>query len=156
MTRKIFVTTAMEYLGFPASNYNGPENGITIEGFDCSGWISFLLKKLDFPETPPRHCNTLFDDFGVLIHEDKVERGDLVFFSNRNKGTVPDHVGIMISSSEFIHSPGKNGEHIKISKLIHQPIKLDEAIGLKQIYVQNPIGFKRLAVQKGRYKEILP
>lgn len=155
MTREIFATTAMQYLDFPASKYSGPENGITVKGFDCSGWIFFLLKTLNFPETPPRHCNELFDDFGVLIHEEKVERGDLVFFSNRNQGMVPDHVGIMISSSEFIHSPGKNGERIHISRLVHKPIKPNKDMRGKQIYVHNPIGFKRLAVRKGRYKEIL-
>jgi len=154
MTREIFVTTAMEYLGFPASNYNGSENGITIEGFDCSGWIYFLLKKLGFPETPPRHCNELFDSFGVSIHKEKVGKGDLVFFSNRNGGTAPNHVGIMISTLKFIHSPGKNGEYIKVSEL--KTILIESKNGHEQIYVQNPIGFKRLAIQNGRYKKMIP
>lgn len=155
MTRELLVRTAMEYIGAPALPYNGAENGMSVWGFDCSGLISFLLKEIGFPKKIPRHANELFDNFGVFIHEEMVKKGDLVFFSNRNRGLVPDYVGIMVSKTQFIHSPGKDGDCVKVSKLTHSLIKASKEAVWEQIYFQNPIGFKRLAISSGRYKQII-
>lgn len=118
-------------------------------GFDCSGLALHILVKTRIPiPEGMRHCNELFDLFGVLIHFGLQKRGDLVFFS-RN-GTAPSHVGIMISSNEFVHAPGKDGTKVEITSLKRAPIPISTA---SQIYLENPIGFKRPAVRAGRWQK---
>lgn len=156
MTRENFVNTALKYVGYPSIKYRGAQQGITTKGFDCSGFIFFLLQSIKFPGIVLRHCNELFDSFGILVHKEKAEKGDLVFFSNKNGGVLPSHVGILISPSEYIHSPGKDGKFVKISTVKENIIKPKETKESDQIYFHNPIGFKRLAIQKGKYKKILP
>jgi cell wall-associated NlpC family hydrolase len=151
MQREIFVSLALSYLGFPAVNYRGKSNGNTPAGFDCSGFVNFLLKEAKYPHHIPRHANELFDSFGILIHKQFRHAGDLVFFSNRG-GTYPDHVGIMISENEYIHSPGKNGKVICVGRFEQKIIKPKNKA--MQIYFSNPIGLKRITVNNGRYQQI--
>ena len=111
-----------------------------------------MLKKAEYPEPIPRHANELFDSFGILIHEQFRSAGDLVFFSNRG-GTYPSHVGIMISQDEYIHSPERNGKNICLNKF--KPEIIIPRGKAPQIYFSNPIGFKRMTVNNGRYKQML-
>lgn len=151
MKKEAFVSMVLSYLGFPATRYNGQFNGCNVDGFDCSGYVGFLLKQAKYPEHIPRHANELFDGLGILIHEQFREPGDLVFFSNRG-GTYPDHVGIMISRDEYVHSPGKNGEIICVRRLEQKIIKpRNKAL---QIYFSNPIGFKRITINRRRYQQM--
>ena len=151
MQKKTFVSLALSYLNFPAVNYSGQLNGISTDGFDCSGFVNFLLKKAGYSQKIPRHANELFDFFGILIHAEFRSVGDLVFFSNRG-GTYPNHVGIMISEVKYIHSPGKNKKIICVKKLERKIIKPRDKV--PQIYFSNPIGFKRITVNNGRYQQI--
>lgn len=148
MTKEKFVLKALEYLNYPSIKYIGPMFGQDEFGFDCSGFVTFLLKSIKFPELFHRHCNEYFDSFGIFVH--KYQIGDLVFFSKRSKGLFPDHMGIIISGSRYIHSPGKNNHFIKISELeLKQIPKIQN-----QIYTTNPIGFKRATIKKGRFQQI--
>lgn len=152
MKREEFVSLAVSYLGFPAVGYKGSNVGDSEDGFDCSGFINFLLRKADYPHLVPRHASELFDTFGILIHEQFVEAGDLVFISNRG-GTYPDHVGIMIAHDRYIHSPGRNGTFIctsRVDKKLIEPANNKAA----QIYYMNPIGFKRITIPNGRYQKM--
>lgn len=150
MERKEFVLMALKYLGCPSIRYKGLHLGSTVLGFDCSGYTNFLLNKAKYPRQIPRHCNEFFDSFGILIHDQFRKAGDLVFFSFRSKGVRPDHMGILVSQDEFIHSPGKDGKAICVSKLKKEIIKPNNCIA--QIYSTNPIGFKRITIKDGRYQ----
>jgi cell wall-associated NlpC family hydrolase len=125
--------------------------GISPDGFDCSGFVNFLLKKAEYPRNIPRHTNELFDSFGILVHDQFRSAGDLIFFSNRY-GTYPKHVGVMISKNEYIHSPGRNGKVICVSTFEQKIIELRSKV--PQIYFSNPIGFKRITINDGRYQRM--
>ncbi len=148
--REQLVSEALKYIGYNASNYYGPNHGLSIEeGFDCSGFVTFLLHIIKFPKNPDiRHSNEYFDQFGVYIHPGLQKKGDLIFISR--DGLRPTHMGIMTDISHFIHSPGINGRVITIHQVEYKPIPRVE----NQIYLVNPIGFKRLALRDGRWKKI--
>lgn len=151
MKKEIFVSMVLLYLDFPAIKYNGQFNCCDVSGFDCSGFVKFLLKQAKYPDPIPRHANELFDVFGILIHEQFRDAGDLIFFSNRG-GIYPDHVGIMISRDEYVHSPGKNGKIICVRKFEQKIIKPRNKAS--QIYFSNPIGIKRITINNGRYQQM--
>lgn len=143
---------AVLFVGYPSIYYRAPHFGISESGFDCSGFLKFLLKRINFPcHDKIRHTNEFFDFFGVFIHEECVGRGDLVFFSWN--GCVPQHVGIMQSENTYIHAPGLSDTVIKTAILKKAVIK--KGLCHEQIYFHNPIGFKRLAIKTGRYSQIL-
>jgi cell wall-associated NlpC family hydrolase len=149
MEKTIFVSLVLSCIGFPARNYGGQHAGFDENGFDCSGFVNFLLKKARYPGYIPRHASEFFDSFGILIHEQFRDAGDLVFFSNRG-GTYPDHVGILVSQEEYVHSPGRNGKVVCADRFKPEIIKPRR--DTKQIYFSNPIGVKRIAIGNGRYK----
>lgn len=151
MTKEEFATIALKYLGYPAVKYRGPEAGRDINGFDCSGFVTFLLKLINFPAPLPRHCNEYFDALGIFVHNYQV--GDLVFFSFGNGGVWPSHMGIMLSEKEYIYSHGSDDSFVKIGKLQQKRIVTPEKQEHVQIYMANPIGFKRLAIKNGRYQK---
>ena len=149
--RDKLVKTALRYLGVSSVPYQGRLKGKSSEtGFDCSGFVTFVLEQCAFPIPDTiRRSYEYFDRFGVFIHEEICDAGDLVFFSYH--GLRPQHIGIMTSRDEFIHAPGKRNSHVKISKIRHRPIKRKKE---GYIYVKNPIGFKRLTIRNGKYHEI--
>jgi len=151
MQKETFVSLALSYLNFPAVNYGGQLNGFNTDGFDCSGFVNFLLKEAKYPHNIPRHASEFFDSFGILVHEQFRSVGDLVFFSNRG-GTYPDHVGVMVSEDEYIHSPGRNGKIVCIKRFEQEIIKPSGKA--PQIYFSNPIGLKRITVNNGRYQQM--
>ncbi len=147
----MFISLALSCVNLPARKYSSKNNGCDISGgFDCSGFVGFLLKQAKYPDPIPRHTNELFDFFGILIHENLREAGDLVFFSSR--GACPDHVGIMVSHEEYVHSPGKSGKTICVRKLERKMIKSRNKV--QQIYSFNPVGLKRIMINNGRYQRI--
>ncbi len=146
--QKKLVSMALEFLGYPCIHYQGPLLGKSETGFDCSGFVTFLLEKIGLAQEQIRHCNEYFDFFGVFVH--CAQRGDLVFFSQ--SGTYPSHMGIMISDGKYIHAR-KNGQGIvRIESLKQESISQERR---DQVYFRNPIGFKRLAIKNGRYQSIL-
>jgi cell wall-associated NlpC family hydrolase len=68
-------------------------------GFDCSGLVKCLFDK--FKIGLPRSSREQFKQ-GETVDKDKLEVGDLVFFSSRGK--IPNHVGIYIGDNQFIHA----------------------------------------------------
>lgn len=97
-----------------------------------------------------RHCNEYFDRFGVLIHWQDRQAGDLTFWS-RN-GLIPTHIGLLINRDWYIHAPGKDGTSVTIDHLRVAPIPYRHE---NQLYFENPIGFKRLALPNGRWQVVL-
>lgn len=91
----------------------------------------------DNKRRPIRHANEFWDHYGVLVHEESVQKGDLVFFSRT--GLFPTHIGIVSGSDEYIHSPGKDGTSVERAKISSRedPKPIEDSI-----YVKNPIGYK--------------
>lgn len=159
----------MEQLGAPSVHYtfNQPELGQTPEGFDCSGFITFVLAQAgielaqyvgrDGTSRPIRHASEYWDHYGVLVHPGLHRAGDLIVFSK--KGLFPTHIGIVIEPEKYIHAPGKNNTEVAI-----EPIKTEAIPKLitdrRQLYSLNPIGFKAVtsaaSAPNYRYHQELP
>ncbi len=71
-------------------------------GFDCSGLVKNLFSKFDIEL--PRTSREQYRQ-GEKIDRDKLEPGDLVFFSSGGKN--PNHVGIYIGNDKFLHAARK-------------------------------------------------
>ena len=71
-------------------------------GFDCSGLVKNLFSKftIDLPHSSREQFKC-----GEKVDRDKLEKGDLVFFSSGGK--TPNHVGIYIGDDHFIHAARK-------------------------------------------------
>lgn len=147
---------ALKYVGFKSVNHinQKPEHGTCLEsGFDCSGFVTFLLQEIDYPLESQnyRYASKFFDSLGILVHHGLHQKGDLVFFSYKSHGLRPDHMGIVLDDTHYIHSPGRDEDTIKVSQLEEEIIQNRHS---KALYNINPIGFKRLAFPNGRWQKI--
>jgi len=152
MIRSDFMSLALSFIGLKSSSYNRANIGSIESGFDCSGFVNYVLIKSEYKYSIPRHANEMFDRFGITIHYESILPGDLIFFSNKG-GTYADHVGIYCGNNKYIHSPGRNNCKICIKNLEFKEIKPRINSNYEQIYFINPIGFKRITIpdEKGRY-----
>ncbi len=71
-------------------------------GFDCSGFVKHLFEKFDI--VLPRSSREQYK-VGEKVDKDKLEVGDLVFFSSRGK--TPTHVGVYLGDNMFLHAARK-------------------------------------------------
>lgn len=119
------------------------------EGFDCSGFVSWVLEQafqahhLTFDGQELTHTNDFMDKFGVYVQWAGRKPGDIIILSYN--GYRPSHAGIIVSSSEYVHaSPSK------YETVVKSPYELS-AVNLKpgheQIYFQNPIAIKRIGIR---------
>lgn len=93
-------STALSLRGAPYRNGGGdPANG-----FDCSGFVRYVYQQHSVPM--PRSVREQYQ-VGKPISRDRLEAGDLVFFSTVAPGA--SHVGIMIGGNQFIHAPSERG-----------------------------------------------
>ena len=74
--------------------------GNTIEGFDCSGFVSYIYNEIGINLT--RKSSLMYFEQDTTKVKEPVP-GDLVFFKNT---FIPDisHMGIYIGNNEFIHA----------------------------------------------------
>ncbi|MFV2049822.1 NlpC/P60 family protein [Metabacillus litoralis] len=100
-----FIQESKKYLGVPYLF-----GGITPSGFDCSGYINYVLKEYGY--SVPRTAADMYASSN-LTKVSKPEVGDLVFFTTYKPGA--SHAGIYIGNSEFVHASSSKG--ISVSKL---------------------------------------
>lgn len=93
------VETALEYAGAPYRN-----GGADPSGFDCSGFVTYV-----FGQHGVQMPRQVRDQFlvGARVDRARLRPGDLVFFTTVAPGA--SHVGIAISSDEFVHAPSTRG-----------------------------------------------
>ena len=84
--------------------------GTSKKGMDCSGLVytSFLKEDISLPRVSRDMAKK-----GKRISNDKISKGDLVFFkTNKNKNVI-NHVGLVVESKRgnilFIHSTSSRG-----------------------------------------------
>jgi len=131
--------------------YGNPELGQDPEsGFDCSGFVTFVLNHagLQVPDymgqdgnlRPIRHASEYWDHYGVTVHADLRQPGDLIFFSRT--GEYPSHIGIVRDQETYIHSPGQDGQQVCVAPIEKCPITGEYKKASRKLYVENPIGYK--------------
>ncbi|MEO8160547.1 MAG: C40 family peptidase [Arenimonas sp.] len=75
-------------------------------GFDCSGLVQFVFRDSAGVRLP-RSTRELVAMHARVIAREKLEPGDLVFFSPG--GGPPSHIGIYVGEGRFVHAPSTGG-----------------------------------------------
>jgi len=101
--------TALSLRGAPYRNGGGDPSG-----FDCSGFVQYVYEQHGVEM--PRQVREQFR-IGKTIDRDRLEPGDLVFFSTVAPGA--SHVGIVIGGDQFIHAPSERGV-VRVESLTQQ------------------------------------
>src|SRR5687768_16067716 len=78
--------------------------GVDPVGFDCSGFVRYVYQQHGV--AMPREVREQFR-VGKMVDRDRLEPGDLVFFSTVAPGA--SHVGIVIGGDQFVHAPSERG-----------------------------------------------
>ncbi len=99
------IIIAEQYLGLPFHYHkcNFDHQQLNLQnGFDCSGFVRFVLQQAGY-KIPPEiiHARELFDFFGTPIRAQDAQPGDLVFFTQR--GTTPSHVALVAGKERVLH-----------------------------------------------------
>ncbi len=107
LVKKAILADAKEYIGTPYV-----WGGSTPAGFDCSGFIYYLLSKQGVPM--PRTSSSVMAGMGFAVDRDRLMPGDWVLFGLNEPGVV-SHIGIYMGNGEFISATRSAG--IAIQKL---------------------------------------
>jgi cell wall-associated NlpC family hydrolase len=110
------VSFAKKFLGTPYYY-----SGITPAGFDCSGFIYYVMGNFGLQLT---HSSYGLAEFGKTVKLSELKPGDLMFFKGRNvNSTHIGHVGMVVEVSDneilFIHASTSRGvviDNFKTSK----------------------------------------
>lgn len=79
--------------------------GVTKEGFDCSGFTSYVFAEMGVQL--PRTSQAQFET-GESVDMDKpLEPGDLLFFDSEKKGMIT-HVGVYVGDNKMAHAASKS------------------------------------------------
>ncbi|HZG17086.1 MAG TPA: NlpC/P60 family protein [Candidatus Bathyarchaeia archaeon] len=84
--------------------------GTTLDGFDCSGFTSYVMAKLGV--RIPRTSEEQFAS-GEEIPYEKAVPGDLLFYDALNRGTV-SHVALYLGNGTMVHA---NGDQVRFEKV---------------------------------------
>ncbi|WP_102273760.1 C40 family peptidase [Cytobacillus massiliigabonensis] len=108
--------------------------GTSPVGFDCSGYIQFVFKKMgvQLPRTTADQYH-----FGKDIDRAQLRVGDIVFFETYKDG--PSHDGIYLGDNQFIHASTSKG--VMFSSLDDPYYWKERYIGAKRVLdYQMPLG----------------
>jgi len=75
--------------------------GASPAGFDCSGYVYYVLKQLGF--SPSRTPAAQFN-MGSPVSKENLQAGDIVYFAGTYASGI-SHVGIYAGNGQFIHAP---------------------------------------------------
>lgn len=100
--------------------------GTTSKGFDCSGFIGYVYKKVGV--SLPRTSAGMYAT-GSSVSKKNLQAGDLVFFNTSGKGV--SHAGIYIGNGKFAHSSSSKG--VSIAKLNDPYYWGSKYIGAKRV-----------------------
>lgn len=106
MTTQASASTGNEIVNY-AKSLSGiayKYGGSTPSGFDCSGFTSYVYKKVGV--TLPRTAASQYGQ-GTAVSKSNLQPGDLVFFNNFGAGI--SHVGIYVGNSNFISATSSKG-----------------------------------------------
>lgn len=100
--------------------------GTTAKGFDCSGFIGYVYKKVgvQLPRTSASMYKT-----GTSVSKKNLKPGDLVFFNTSGEGV--SHAGIYIGGGKFAHSSSSKG--VSIAKINDPYYWGSKYIGAKRV-----------------------
>ena len=75
-------------------------------GFDCSGFTWYVFEKIgiDLSRSALRQM-----EYGVIIPEEDLQPGDLVFYSNTSSRGFGSHVALYIGNGKIIHASTRRG-----------------------------------------------
>jgi peptidoglycan endopeptidase LytF len=95
-------------------------------GMDCSGLVKALFATLhiDLPRTSREQFNA-----GENVAVENLQAGDLIFFSS--DGMTPNHVGLYIGGSRFVHAERKAGRVIITD--LNQPWYVKHFLGARRV-----------------------
>ena len=96
VTGQQILSKAEQYLGTPYVS-----GGASPAGFDCSGFVYYVLNSLGYSS-----YRTPADQYrqGDFVSKDQLQVGDIVFFAGTYTSGI-SHVGIYAGNGQFIHSP---------------------------------------------------
>ncbi len=81
--------------------------GMSMKGFDCSGFTSYVYKTL-FGITLPRSARDQAHA-GKAVSKADIQVGDIICFDWDNGDGVCDHVGLYIGGGQYIHAAHSRG-----------------------------------------------
>ena len=82
--------------------------GESPSGFDCSGFVYYLLHDQFGMKNLPRRASEQYYQMGAAVDKEDLRPGDLVFFTTYKKG--PSHVGVYIGDGNFVHASSAGGK----------------------------------------------
>ena len=88
--------------------------GESTSGFDCSGFVYFLLRDQFGLHNLPRRASEQYYQMGTAVDKEDLAVGDLVFFTTYKAG--PSHVGIYLGDGNFVHASSAGGQ-VQINSL---------------------------------------
>jgi cell wall-associated NlpC family hydrolase len=86
--------------------------GASRGGFDCSGFTRYLFARMRgilLPHSASRQAH-----FGEKVMRDRLQAGDLIFFSTYRRGI--SHVGIYIGGNRFVHAANRRKD-VRVDEL---------------------------------------
>lgn len=88
--------------------------GSSPSGFDCSGFVYFLLREQFGLKNLPRRASEQYYRMGTPVDKEDLEVGDLIFFTTYKAG--PSHVGVYIGDGNFVHASSAGGK-VRVNSL---------------------------------------
>lgn len=111
-TGETVVKTALQYLG---ARYR--RGASSPKGFDCSGFTSYVYKKLNLSLT--RSSRQQYTQGVAIKKKSELEKGDLVFFGGSRRSRSVSHVGIVTevdgNTFKFVHASTSRGVKVDVS-----------------------------------------